>query len=113
MKSVAIYQRIFWARGRFDTFFRLLLNTMALKAGRRGCNLLVAYPEHDGCELAPPRDLPLLMEKRGKNSKPAFITIKGSQNTGDLCEARAYHGINGIEPEVVGKIGSWMVAAKL
>ena len=69
---------------------------MALKAGRRGCNLLVAYPEHDSGELCAPRDLPLLMEKLGKNPKAALITIKGSQNTDDPCKARAYRGINGI-----------------
>jgi hypothetical protein len=28
---------------------------------------------------------------------------------GNPCEARAYHGFNGLESEVVGKIAAWIV----
>jgi hypothetical protein len=52
------------------------------------------------------------MDKLAKNPKAALIMIKGGQNTGDPCEAKAYHGFNGIEAEVVGKIGAWIVGVK-
>lgn len=74
--------------------------------------MLVVHHEQDGCRLYAPSDLPLLMDKLGKNPKAALITIKGGQNTGDPCEARANHGFNGIEPEAVGKISACIVAAK-
>jgi alpha/beta superfamily hydrolase len=74
--------------------------------------VLVVHHEQDGCRLCAPNDLPLLMDKLGKNPKAALIMIKGGQSTGDPCEARAYHGFNGIEAEVVGKIGAWVVGAK-
>jgi len=46
------------------------------------------------------------MDKLGNTPKAALIPIRGGQNTGDPFEARAYHGFNGVAPEVVGKIGA-------
>ena len=74
--------------------------------------VLVVHHEQDGCKLCAPSDLPLLMDKLAQTPKAALIMIKGGQNTGNPCEARAYHGFNGIEAEVVGKIGAWMVGIK-
>jgi len=65
-----------------------------------------------GCKLCAPSNLPLLMDKLAKNPKAALITIRYDQNTGDLCDARAHHGFNGIEPDGVGKIGAWIGAVK-
>jgi hypothetical protein len=36
------------------------------------------------------------------------LWIEGGKNQGDPCEAMAYHGFNGIEPEVVEKIADWI-----
>ena len=62
-----------------------------------GIPVLVVHHQQDGCRLCAPSDLPLLMDKVAKNPKAALIMIKGGQNTGDPCYARAYHGFNGIE----------------
>ena len=59
-----------------------------------------------GCKLFAPSNLPLLMDKLAKNPKAALITIKGGQRTGERCESRAYHGFNGVEPEVIRKIAA-------
>ena len=32
----------------------------------------------------------------------------GGINVGDPCEARAHHGFNGIEADVVAKIAAWI-----
>ena len=74
--------------------------------------VLVVHHEQDSCKTCAASDLPLLMDKLVKNPKAALITFKGGQSTGDPCEAWAYHGFNGIEPEVVSKISRWVLAAK-
>jgi hypothetical protein len=38
----------------------------------------------------------------------ALIAVDGGESVGDPCEAMAYHGYNGIEADVVGRIAVWM-----
>lgn len=79
---------------------------------RLGIPVLVVHHEADGCQLCAISDIPPLMSKLAKTPNAELVTFKGGQNEGDPCEAFAYHGFNGIEAEVVGKITSWMLAAK-
>ena len=79
---------------------------------RLGIPVLVVHHEADGCQLCAISDMPPLMSKLAKTPNAELVTFKGGQNEGDPCEAFAYHGFNGIEAEVVGKITSWMLAAK-
>lgn len=74
--------------------------------------VLVVHHEQDGCKLCAFSDMPQLMEKLAKTPKAELLTFTGGQSRGDPCEAMAYHGYNGLEAEVVGKIGRWMAAAK-
>lgn len=37
-----------------------------------------------------------------------LVTMRGGRAQGDVCEAFGYHGFNGIEPETVEAIKSWM-----
>ena len=39
-----------------------------------------------------------------------LLAFKGGQNKGDPCEALAYHGFNGLEPEVVRQVAAWILA---
>ena len=77
-----------------------------------GIPVLVVHHQDDGCRLCAISDMPSLMSKLAKTPKAELITFKGGQNEGDPCEAMAYHGFNGIEAEVVGKITGWMLAAR-
>ena len=72
--------------------------------------VLVVHHEKDGCRLCAYGDLPLLMEKLTAVPRKELITIKGGENRGEPCEARAYHGFNGLESEVVGMIAGWILA---
>lgn len=74
--------------------------------------VLVAHHEQDGCRLCAFSDMPQPMSKLAKTPKAELISITGGQSTGDPCEARAYHGFNGLEADVVSKITTWMRAAK-
>lgn len=72
--------------------------------------VLVVHHEEDGCRLCLYSDIPRLMEKLAGLPRKQLITFKGGDNVGDPCEARAYHGYNGLEPEVVAKIAAWITA---
>lgn len=39
-----------------------------------------------------------------------LLAFKGGENSGDPCEAFAYHGFNGIEPQVVKQTADWLLA---
>lgn len=54
--------------------------------------------------------MPPLMDKLAKTPKAELIAVSGGRSTGDPCEAMAYHGFNGIEADVVGKISGWLLA---
>jgi hypothetical protein len=40
----------------------------------------------------------------------ALLSFKGGENSGDPCEALAYHGFNGLEHEVVQQGVAWILA---
>jgi len=71
--------------------------------------VLVVHHEEDGCRLCQFSDMPLLMNQLGHVSRKQLLTFKGGENQGDPCEARAYHGFNGIEREVVAQIAGWLL----
>ncbi len=74
--------------------------------------VLVVHHQQDGCKLCAFSDMPQLMDKLAKTPKAELISVTGGQNQGDPCEAQAYHGYNGIEADVVGKISRWVIAAR-
>jgi len=75
---------------------------------RIGVPVLVAHHRQDICRVCRFVDLPRLTNKLKHLKKTDTLIFDGGHNEGDPCEARAYHGFNGIEPEVVGKIAAWI-----
>jgi alpha/beta superfamily hydrolase len=73
---------------------------------------LVVHHKLDGCKHCQYGDLSSLMEKLTNAPRKELLTFEGGKNHGDSCEAMAYHGFNGIEPEVVRKIADWIVEKK-
>jgi pimeloyl-ACP methyl ester carboxylesterase len=69
---------------------------------------LVVHHKHDGCEHCKYGDLPKLMGKLTAVPRKELLTFEGGRTQGDPCEGMAYHGFNGIEREVVGKIAAWI-----
>lgn len=72
--------------------------------------VLVVHHEQDGCKLCSFGEIPALMDKLNHAPRKQLLSFKGGENRGDPCEAFAYHGYNGIEPEVVAQIAAWIVA---
>jgi pimeloyl-ACP methyl ester carboxylesterase len=69
---------------------------------------LVVHHRLDGCQYCPYPDLPGLLDRLTAAPRKELITAEGGISRGDPCEAMAYHGFNGIEGEVVGKITKWI-----
>ena len=72
--------------------------------------VLVVHHEQDGCRLCLFSDMPRLMDKLAPLPRKQLLTFSGGNNVGDPCEARAYHGFNGLEAAVVARIAEWMLA---
>ncbi|HYL80788.1 MAG TPA: hypothetical protein VEU07_08245, partial [Candidatus Acidoferrum sp.] len=70
--------------------------------------VLIVHHKQDGCELCKYGDLPRLIDKLTAVPRKELLTIEGGQSQGDPCEAKAHHGYNGIEQEVVTKIAEWI-----
>lgn len=68
--------------------------------------VLVSHHEQDGCPLCSFSEIPALTAKIKAPLK--VLSYQGGRNIGDPCEARAYHGFNGIESRVVADIAAWI-----
>jgi hypothetical protein len=72
--------------------------------------VLVTHHRLDSCRVCLFSDLPNLTGKLKHLKKTETLVFDGGNSDGDACGARAYHGYNGIEAEVVGKIAAWIIA---
>jgi hypothetical protein len=72
--------------------------------------VLVVHHEQDGCDKCRYSDMPALMQKLDGLAHKQLVSLRGGRNEGDPCEARAYHGFNGVEREVVEQIAAWIAA---
>ena len=80
----------------------------AMDLGKIKVPVLVVHHEQDGCKLCPFSEVQGLMDKLAKTPKAGLIQFDGGNNVGDPCEAMAYHGFNGIEPQVVQAVARWI-----
>ena len=81
----------------------------AMALNRLRVPVLVVHHEQDGCSLCLFSDVPVLMDKLSGVARSELLKFNGGESRGDPCEARAYHGFNGIESEVVSKIAAWLI----
>jgi hypothetical protein len=73
--------------------------------------VLVVHHAQDPCGVCDPAGLPALMAMLPPG-RSQLITVTGGQSVGPPCEARSYHGYNGIEDRVVADIAAWIGARK-
>lgn len=71
---------------------------------------LVVHHRQDGCRVCLFQDVPAMFDKLSAAPRRELLAFDGGNDVGDPCEARAYHGFNGIEREVVGAIAAWITA---
>lgn len=72
--------------------------------------VFVVHHEQDGCTHCAYAEIPSLMYKLTGAPAKELLTVTGGENRGDPCEAFAYHGFNGREKEVIGKITEWILS---
>ena len=72
--------------------------------------VLVAHHRGDACRVCLFSDLPRLMDRLTTPPRRELMVFEGGISEGDPCQARAYHGFNGIEREVVTRIAAWITA---
>jgi pimeloyl-ACP methyl ester carboxylesterase len=82
----------------------------AMPLGKIRVPVLVVHHEQDGCSLCSFSEVPALMAKLANTPRSQLLSFKGGQSKGDPCEAFAYHGFNGLEPEVVQQVAAWVLA---
>jgi dienelactone hydrolase len=70
--------------------------------------VLVAHHRDDGCRVCLFADVPPVLERLTASPRKELIAFDGGVSVGDPCEARAYHGFNGIEREVITRIAAWI-----
>ena len=70
--------------------------------------VLVAHHRQDGCRVCLFADVPPVLERLTATPRKELMAFDGGILVGDPCEARAYHGFNGIECEVVNAIAAWI-----
>lgn len=70
--------------------------------------VLVVHHRNDGCWACEFQFVPELERKLSAAPRKEVLAFEGGISTGNECGARAYHGYNGIEREVVEKIATWM-----
>lgn len=72
--------------------------------------VLITHHREDSCRVCRFSDVPQLMERLTTLPRKELLVFAGGINIGDPCEARAYHGYNGIEREVVQRVAAWITA---
>ena len=70
--------------------------------------VLVAHHRQDGCRVCLFADVPPVLERLTATPRKELMVFDGGISVGDPCEARAYHGFNGIEREVIERIATWI-----
>ena len=82
----------------------------AMELSKLRIPVLVVHHEQDGCSVCRFSDTAELMDKLVNSPRKQLLTLKGGSSRGDPCEAFAYHGFNGLEPEVVAQTAAWLLA---
>jgi len=65
---------------------------------------LLVHHRRDVCHATPFNRAEYSQQKYGNE----LIVMEGGKSVGDDCQARSYHGFNGIERETMGRIKEWI-----
>lgn len=83
----------------------------AMELGTMRIPTLVVHHRQDACKVCNPEYLSGLMQKLTATPRKDLILVDGGVTEGDPCEAKAYHGFNGLEETVVNTVAKWILEA--
>lgn len=72
--------------------------------------VLVVHHEQDGCKHCAFQGASAMMTKFSAAPRKQLLTFIGGSSSGNPCEPQSYHGFNGLDADVVGKIADWIFA---
>jgi hypothetical protein len=73
-------------------------------------NTLLVHHRQDGCSKTPPAAVEPF--KAWGAAKVRVVWMEGGVNMGDPCQARAYHGFNGLDGRVVSVVSEFAASAR-
>jgi hypothetical protein len=71
---------------------------------------LVVHHRRDGCRLTPPSAVEPF--KAWGGSRVRVVWMDGGNDTGNPCQARAYHGFNGLDGRVVSTVAQFALSRR-
>ncbi len=71
---------------------------------------LIVHHRKDGCRVTPTSGVESF--KAWGGGKVAVVWLDGGTSTGDPCQARSYHGFNGIDGQVVSTVARFALSGK-
>jgi hypothetical protein len=71
---------------------------------------LVVEHRHDECRFTPPEAVAPFQQWGG--AKVKVVWLDGGLNEGDPCEAMGHHGFNGLDGQVVGIVGRFVLSGR-
>jgi hypothetical protein len=71
---------------------------------------LIVHHRQDGCRVTPPSGVEPF--KAWGGAKVSVVWLDGWTSVGDPCEARAYHGFNGIDGKVVSAAAQFITSIR-
>ena len=74
---------------------------------------LIAHHRHDACKLTPYSGVDALRQRLTSAIDVTVHIYEGGTPSGKPCQARHYHGFNGIEADVTRDIALWLSTTKL
>ena len=69
---------------------------------------LIVHHREDGCLYTLPGGVNRLRDRLTGAKRVGVMWFEGGYARGNPCQARGYHGFNGIEDEVIAKIAAWI-----
>jgi len=70
--------------------------------------VLVVQHRHDQCKETLYQNVQAVLDGLHAARASELMLVEGGQDRGDPCQPWAFHGYNGIETDVVGKISNWI-----
>jgi len=93
-----------------STIDRARGNVADLALDRLDKPVLLIQHKQDACQASRPDALQPVVDKLSAARPKELIAVDGGNNSGDACQAMAYHGYNGIEDRVIAQAADWVRA---
>ncbi len=74
-----------------------------------GGPVLILHHKDDACRVTPPDDVEKFIKELRQASLVKSIFYEGGSPKGDECQARHYHGFNGIEKKVMADLANFIL----